>query len=83
MYDFSPFEKKLGLDFKNKDLLTQAFVHRSYLNENPDFNLDQNERLEFLGDAVLELVSTEYLYGNYDDPEGILTNWRSALVRTA
>ena len=70
MKDFSIFEKKLGLKFKNKDLLVQAFVHRSYLNENPDFYLSHNERLEFLGDAVLELVVTEYLYGRYpfDDP---------------
>ncbi len=81
MKDFGLFEKKLGLDFNNKDLLTQAFVHRSYLNENPDFGLDQNERLEFLGDAVLELVITEFLYKEYPDKaEGELTNWRAALV---
>lgn len=78
--DFSKLEKKLGPTFKNIDLLRQAMVHRSYLNEHPDFRLDQNERLEFLGDAVLELVVTEYLYLNYDKPEGELTNWRSALV---
>ena len=52
MKDFSPLEKKLNLEFKNKDLLIQAFVHRSYLNENPDFYLPHNERLEFLGDAI-------------------------------
>ncbi len=81
MKDFSLFEKKLGLDFKNKDLLTQAFVHRSYLNENPEFALNQNERLEFLGDAVLELIVTEYLYKEYPEKaEGELTNWRAALV---
>lgn len=81
MKDFSIFEKKLGLKFKNKDLFTQAFVHRSYLNENPDFNLNQNERLEFLGDAVLELVVTEELYKKYPEKsEGELTNWRAALV---
>ncbi len=81
MQDFSLLEKNLGLKFKDKDLLTQAFVHRSYLNENPDFGLDQNERLEFLGDAVLELVVTEYLYKEYPDKaEGELTNWRAALV---
>ena len=81
MKDFSPFEKKLGLKFKNRDLLTQAFVHRSYLNENPEFNLDQNERLEFLGDAVLELVITEQLYKEFPEKaEGELTNWRAALV---
>lgn len=81
MKDFSLLEKKLGFAFNQKDLLTQAFVHRSYLNENPDFGLDQNERLEFLGDAVLELVITEYLYKQYPDKaEGELTNWRAALV---
>jgi len=79
--DFTPFEKKLNLKFKNKDLLIQAFCHRSYLNENPDFYLENNERLEFLGDAVLELVVTEYLYQKYPKkPEGELTNWRAALV---
>lgn len=81
MKDFSLFEKKLGLKFKNKDILIQAFVHRSYLNENPDFAIKHNERLEFLGDAVLELVVTEYLYQEYPDKsEGELTNWRAALV---
>lgn len=81
MKDFSKLEKKLNIEFKNKDLLTQAFVHRSYLNEKPSFNLAHNERLEFLGDAVLELVVTEYLYQNYPEkPEGELTNWRAALV---
>ena len=81
MKDFSKLEKKLGLKFKNKDLLIQAFCHRSYLNENPDFYLDHNERLEFLGDAVLELVVTEYLYQKYPKKsEGELTNWRAALV---
>src|SRR3989338_6864149 len=81
MKDFSLFEKKLGLKFKNKDLLTQSFVHRSYLNENPDFHLNHNERLEFLGDAVLELIVTEELYKKYPEKaEGELTNWRAALV---
>lgn len=81
MQDFSILEKKLGLKFKNIDLLIQAFVHRSYLNENPDFRLKNNERLEFLGDAVLELISSEYLYKQYPDKsEGELTNWRAALV---
>jgi len=79
--DFSEFEKKLNLKFKNKDLLIQAFCHRSYLNENPKFYLEHNERLEFLGDAVLELIVTEYLYQSYPKkPEGELTNWRAALV---
>lgn len=81
MKDFAKLERKLGLDFKNKDLLTQAFCHRSYLNENPEFGLDHNERLEFLGDAVLELVVTERLYKQYPEkPEGELTNWRASLV---
>lgn len=81
MKEFDLFEKKLGLAFKDKNLLTQAFVHRSYLNENPEFGLDQNERLEFLGDAVLELIITEYLYKEYPQKaEGELTNWRASLV---
>jgi len=81
MKDFSLLEKRLGLNFKNKDLLIQAFCHRSYLNENPKFYLSHNERLEFLGDAVLELVVTEYLYKKYPKKsEGELTNWRAALV---
>lgn len=81
MKDFSLLENSLGIVFKDKNLLTQAFVHRSYLNENPRFNLRHNERLEFLGDAVLELAVTEYLYGVYPDKsEGELTNWRAALV---
>ena len=81
MSDFPELEKKLDTKFKNKDLLMQAFVHRSYLNENPNFHLSQNERLEFLGDAVLELVVTENLYNTYPDKaEGELTSWRAALV---
>lgn len=80
MKDFSILEKKLNFKFKNKDLLTEAFIHRSYLNENPKINLFHNERLEFLGDAVLELVVTEYLYRKYENPEGELTSWRAALV---
>ena len=82
MKDFSKIEKKLGLNFKNKDLLRQAFCHRSYLNENPKSGLENNERLEFLGDAVLELVITGYLYKNYKESEGQLTNWRAALVNS-
>lgn len=74
-------ETSLGVAFRNQDLLQQAFVHRSYLNENPDFRLNHNERLEFLGDAVLELVVTEILYAEFPDkPEGELTNLRAALV---
>ena len=82
MADFADFEKKIGYTFKGKRLLEQAFTHRSYLNENKSAGREHNERLEFLGDAVLELVVTEYLFNNYAEPEGILTNWRSALVRT-
>jgi len=78
--DFSKLEEKLGVKFKSIDYLRQAMVHRSYLNEHPDFELGHNERLEFLGDAVLELVVTEYLYQKYENPEGELTNWRAALV---
>jgi len=80
MKDFSAFEEKIGVHFKDADLLTQAFVHRSYLNEHPDFRLGHNERLEFLGDAVVEMVVTEHLYANYPNPEGELTNWRASLV---
>jgi len=68
--------------FSQINLLVTAFTHRSYLNEHKKTALEHNERLEFLGDAVLELVVTEFLYNNYSEPEGILTNWRSALVRT-
>ncbi len=83
MKDFSLLEKKLNITFKNKDLLIQAFCHRSYINENPDFYLGHNERLEFLGDAVLELVATMYLYVKYPEkPEGELTGWRASLVNS-
>lgn len=75
------FEEKIDIHFVNKDLLTQVFVHRSYLNENPGFKLDHNERMEFLGDAVLELIVTEELYKKLPNPEGELTNIRSALVK--
>ena len=80
--DFSGLEQTLGVTFRNTDTLRQALVHRSYLNEHPDFPLGHNERLEFLGDAVLELVVTEHLYQNYENPEGELTNWRAALVNS-
>jgi len=73
--------KKFKLDLKNPDLFRNAFVHRSYLNENPKFDLENNERLEFLGDAVLELAATKYLYNKYKMPEGELTTLRSAIVR--
>lgn len=74
--------EKLGVTFNDITLLVTAFTHRSYLNEHKKSTKEHNERLEFLGDAVLELVVTEYLYTRYSEPEGILTNWRSALVRT-
>ncbi len=74
-------EDKFG-GFQDLQLLVTAFTHRSYLNEHRSTVAEHNERLEFLGDAVLELVVTEYLYKNHSEPEGVLTNWRSALVRT-
>lgn len=78
--NFPDLEQKVGVKFKNPDHLVQALVHRSFLNENRNFPLAHNERLEFLGDAVLELVVTEFLFNNYLNPEGELTNWRAALV---
>ena len=75
-------KEKLGGEFIRLDLLITALTHRSYVNEHRSTVKEHNERLEFLGDAVLELVVTEFLYGNYSEPEGILTNWRSSLVRT-
>ncbi|MBD3311659.1 MAG: ribonuclease III [Candidatus Magasanikbacteria bacterium] len=78
--NFPNLEEKIGIKFKNPDILVQALVHRSFLNENRNFPLPHNERLEFLGDAVLELVVTEFLIDNYLNPEGELTNWRAALV---
>lgn len=81
--NFSEFEEHSGVVFINKDLLRQAFLHRSYLNEHPKEPLDHNERLEFLGDAVLELVTTAHLYHTFPDkPEGELTAYRAALVNT-
>jgi ribonuclease-3 len=74
-------EGKLEFEFKNKDTLREALTHRSYLNENPAWELDHNERMEFLGDAVLELVVTDHLYHHYRLPEGELTNLRAAIVR--
>lgn len=81
MKDLTEFETTIHVSFADRNLLQQVFVHRSYLNEHKSFALDHNERLEFLGDAVLELVITEYLYKHFPNPEGDLTNWRSALVR--
>lgn len=83
MQDFSKLESELKITFKSKPLLTQAFCHRSYINENPNFGLSHNERLEFLGDAVLELITTENLYHRYPGkPEGELTGWRASLVNS-
>lgn len=78
--NFVALEDKIGIQFNNPNMLVQALVHRSYLNENRDFGLAHNERLEFLGDAVLELIVTEFLFEHYLNPEGELTNWRAALV---
>ena len=81
MINFSGFEKKTKIIFKDKSLLQQAFIHRSYINENPATKLSHNERLEFLGDAVLELIVTDFLYKKYPTyTEGELTALRSALV---
>ncbi|MEX0917140.1 MAG: ribonuclease III [Candidatus Paceibacterota bacterium] len=83
MIDSEEFEKKIGVSFKDKGLLKNAFVHRSYVNEHRDEVEAHNERLEFLGDAVLELVTTEFLYAKYPDkPEGELTSYRAGLVNT-
>ena len=78
--DLSSLMERLGVTFTQESLLRQALVHRSYLNEHRSFPLEHNERLEFLGDAVLELIVTDFLYRTYPNPEGELTNWRSALV---
>jgi len=78
--DFSKLENRSNIKFKDSSLLETSFIHRSYLNENKGIK-EHNERLEFLGDAVLELIVTEFLFNNYDEPEGDLTNWRSALVK--
>ncbi len=81
MKDFTPFEQSIGITFTDKDILTHAFIHRSYINENPKSGFEHNERLEFLGDAVIELVVTDYLYRTYPGShEGDLTAYRSALV---
>jgi len=79
--DFNTFEKSIGVNFKDKNLLKQAFTHRSYINENRAAGLEHNERLEFLGDAVLQLIITNFLYKKFGEkPEGELTSIRSALV---
>ncbi len=86
MQDISSYQnfarEQLGIVFNDISLLITAFTHRSYVNEHRKTVKEHNERLEFLGDAVLELVVTEYLYAHFQEPEGVLTNWRSALVRT-
>lgn len=81
MRELTEFINVLGVTYNNQSLLETALTHRSFLNENKAVH-EHNERLEFLGDAVLELVVTEFLYKNYPNPEGELTNWRSALVKT-
>lgn len=81
MKEINGLEESLGVQFKDKKLLRQAVVHRSYLNEHPEFELSHNERLEFLGDAVLEIIVTEHLFESFPTTdEGDLTNWRASLV---
>ncbi|MCK4386828.1 MAG: ribonuclease III [Candidatus Pacebacteria bacterium] len=83
MLDFTKFEKKIGIKFNDLNLLQTAFTHRSYINEQKEKGLEHNERLEFLGDAVLELVSTRHLFDKFPaESEGVLTSYRSALVNT-
>jgi len=83
MKSVSDFAAQIGINFNQPKLLEQAFIHRSYLNEHRDYELEHNERLEFLGDAVLELVVTDYLFGKYPErSEGELTSFRAALVNT-
>lgn len=82
MQDLAELEKRLGVVFRDKSLLQRALIHRSYLNEHPEFPLEDNERLEFLGDAVLDFVTGAYLYHRFPElREGPLTNLRSILVR--
>lgn len=78
--DLEKFKKQLAIDIKNVDLFEQALTHRSYLNEHKGYKHPHNERLEFLGDAVLELSVTHYLFDNFENPEGELTSFRAALV---
>jgi len=83
MFELAKAEAALNLTFSDKTLLQRALTHRSYLNENPDYPLEDNERLEFLGDAILDFITGEYLYHRFPEvTEGRLTNLRSALVRT-
>lgn len=78
---FAALQQKIGVELTDQALLRRAFIHRSFINEIKDSSVEHNERLEFLGDAVLELVVTEHLYKNFPNPEGELTNWRSSIVR--
>ena len=84
--DTTPYQEfakeKLGFEFSDINLLVTTLTHRSYVNEHKKSTHDHNERLEFLGDAVLELASSVFLFRNYNEPEGIMTSWRAALVRT-
>lgn len=80
MFDAKVFAEKLGIEIRNESLFQESITHRSYLNEHRGYGLDHNERLEFLGDAVLELVVTDHLYRNYPNPEGELTSFRAAVV---
>jgi ribonuclease-3 len=80
MMDIHAFSRICGISIVNPDLFIEAMTHRSYLNENKNHKHPHNERLEFLGDAVLELIVTEYLFQNFHNPEGELTAWRAALV---
>ncbi len=82
VFDQKQIEEIIGVSFDDPSLLQTAYTHRSYINEHKRAKLEHNERMEFLGDAVLELVVTDYLYRNYPNPEGDLTAWRSALVKT-
>lgn len=80
---FKEFEEKIEVNFNNKEIIQEAFTHRSFINENKDVGIPHNERMEFLGDAVLELVATDYLYKEYPQKsEGELTSIRAALVNT-
>jgi ribonuclease-3 len=81
--EYQNFAKEhLGFEFNDVTLFVTALTHRSYVNEHRNSHIEHNERLEFLGDAILELVTSDFLYRNFNEPEGIMTAWRSALVRT-
>jgi len=83
MPDFEVLSKQLNVSFNKQELLVEALTHRSYLNEHRDYTGSHNERLEFLGDAVLELATTDFLFKKFPaKPEGELTSYRAALVNT-